>query len=360
MLTQAQKDEYERVGAIVVPEVLSAEEVAELRSVTDGFVERARGVATHDAIYDLEDSHSAGRAARAPHQGAAPAPRGLRPAGAPSADRRRAAGSVGPDIRFDTAKLNMKSAGFGAAVEWHQDWAFYPHTNDDLAAVGVMMDDIDLENGPLLVIPGSHRGPVFDHHADGRFCGAMDPSRREVDYARGRAAAPARPARSPSTTCARSTARRPTPRPASGACCCSSSAPPTPGRCSASRDGLAKYDALMVGRHAEHRAAARGGAGAPAAAAGGPARLDLREPEGPEEQVLRRARGRRGAIAAGEACRSASCTGGGPPWPPRLLRRSPPHRASRAPPGPTAGALACRLSRRRRHGRAGAPHRLPP
>jgi hypothetical protein len=28
----------------------------------------------------------------------------------------------------------MKSAGFGAAVEWHQDWAFYPHTNDDLAA----------------------------------------------------------------------------------------------------------------------------------------------------------------------------------------------------------------------------------
>ena len=34
------------------------------------------------------------------------------------------------------------AAGFGAAVEWHQDWAFYPHTNDDLAAVGVMMDDL--------------------------------------------------------------------------------------------------------------------------------------------------------------------------------------------------------------------------
>jgi phytanoyl-CoA hydroxylase len=77
----------------------------------------------------------------------------------------------------------MKSAGFGAAVEWHQDWAFYPHTNDDLAAVGIMMDDMAMENGPLLVIPGSHRGPVFDHHAEGRFCGAMDPAREEVDYA---------------------------------------------------------------------------------------------------------------------------------------------------------------------------------
>jgi phytanoyl-CoA hydroxylase len=43
----------------------------------------------------------------------------------------------------------MKSAGYGAPVEWHQDWAFYPHTNDDLAAVGIMLDDCDLENGPI-------------------------------------------------------------------------------------------------------------------------------------------------------------------------------------------------------------------
>jgi phytanoyl-CoA hydroxylase len=90
---------------------------------------------------------------------------------------------VHPSMRFDTSKLNLKSAGYGAAVEWHQDWAFYPHTNDDLAAVGVMMDDMKLENGPLLCIPGSHRGPVHDHHdPDGCFCGAMDPSKAEVDY----------------------------------------------------------------------------------------------------------------------------------------------------------------------------------
>jgi phytanoyl-CoA hydroxylase len=37
-------------------------------------------------------------------------------------------------VRFDAGKLNMKSAGYGAPVEWHQDWAFYPHTNDNLAA----------------------------------------------------------------------------------------------------------------------------------------------------------------------------------------------------------------------------------
>jgi ectoine hydroxylase-related dioxygenase (phytanoyl-CoA dioxygenase family) len=76
----------------------------------------------------------------------------------------------------------MKCAGFGAPVEWHQDWAFYPHTNDNLAAVGVMFDDMAMENGPLMIIPGSHKGPVFDHHADGVFCGAMDPAHRDVEY----------------------------------------------------------------------------------------------------------------------------------------------------------------------------------
>ncbi|RAI54591.1 phytanoyl-CoA dioxygenase family protein [Roseicella frigidaeris] len=184
MLTEAQKAEYDRVGAIVVPDVLSAAEIAELRAVTDGFVERARQVTAHDAIYDLEDSHTPQqprvRRIKAPHLHHEAYGRLVRHPGIVACLQ----SLWGPDIRFDTAKLNLKSAGFGAAVEWHQDWAFYPHTNDDLAAVGVTMDDMELENGPLLIIPGSHKDPVVhDHHGeDGCFCGAMDPSKKEVDY----------------------------------------------------------------------------------------------------------------------------------------------------------------------------------
>ena len=85
-------------------------------------------------------------------------------------------------LRFDTGKLNMKSAGYGAPIEWHQDWAFYPHTNEDLAAVGIMIDDVDMENGPMMVVPGSHKGPIHDHHGpDGRFCGAVDPENCDID-----------------------------------------------------------------------------------------------------------------------------------------------------------------------------------
>jgi ectoine hydroxylase-related dioxygenase (phytanoyl-CoA dioxygenase family) len=183
MLTQAQIDAYHETGAIVVPDVLTAAEVAELSRVTDAFVHDARGLTGHTDIYDLEDSHTPD----APRVRRIKAPHLHHPAYAALVRHPRIlsvlAALWGPDIRFDTAKLNMKSAGFGAPVEWHQDWAFYPHTNDDLAAVGVMMDDMAEENGPLLIVPGSHRGPVFDHHADGVFCGAMDPTRGDVDYA---------------------------------------------------------------------------------------------------------------------------------------------------------------------------------
>jgi phytanoyl-CoA hydroxylase len=184
VLNQTQIDEYNRVGAIVVPDVLTQDEVQRLRRVTDEFVEKARAVAQHNEIYDLEDTHTP----QQPRVRRIKSPHLHDPA---YGDLVRHAKIInvlkalwGPDIRFDTAKLNMKSAGFGAAVEWHQDWAFYPHTNDDLAAVGIMMDDMELANGPLMIIPGSHKGPIFDHHTDGRFCGAMDPATREIDYAK--------------------------------------------------------------------------------------------------------------------------------------------------------------------------------
>jgi phytanoyl-CoA hydroxylase len=184
MLTQAQIQEYNEVGAIVVPDVLTPEEVQRLRDVTDGFVERARGVTAHNEIYDLEDSHTPEnprvRRIKTAHL--------HHPEYASFARHPKIIAALqdlwGPNIRFDTAKLNLKCAGFGAPVEWHQDWAFYPHTNDDLAAVGVMFDDMEMENGPLMIMPGSHRGPIFDHHAGGIFCGAMDPHNHDVDFAK--------------------------------------------------------------------------------------------------------------------------------------------------------------------------------
>ena len=182
MITDQDVAFYHENGYLVVRNVLSDDEVRDLRQVTENFVEQARHVRAHNEIYDLEDSHSADE------------PR-VRRIKTPHAHHETYAKMVaqpnilkilqmlwGPSIRFDVSKLNLKSAGYGAPVEWHQDWAFYPHTNDDLAAVGIMIDDVDETNGPLMVIPGSHKGPILDHHADGYFCGAIDPHRGEVDF----------------------------------------------------------------------------------------------------------------------------------------------------------------------------------
>jgi phytanoyl-CoA hydroxylase len=182
MIGEREVEFYRDNGYLVVADVLAADEVAALRRVTEEFVEKARALTAHDDIYDLEDSHSAAeprvRRIKSPHSWH------------PTYEAMVAHAGIlevlkvlwGPSIRFDVSKLNLKAAGYGAPVEWHQDWAFYPHTNDDLAAVGIMLDDVDELNGPLLVIPGSHRGPIHDHHVGGAFCGAMDPARGEVDY----------------------------------------------------------------------------------------------------------------------------------------------------------------------------------
>jgi ectoine hydroxylase-related dioxygenase (phytanoyl-CoA dioxygenase family) len=93
---------------------------------------------------------------------------------------------IGPGLRLHGSKLNMKSARYGSPVEWHQDWAFYPHTNDDVLAIGVLLDDCDLANGPMLVTPGTHTGEIWSHHGeDGHFAGLIDPDlvRGEIDRA---------------------------------------------------------------------------------------------------------------------------------------------------------------------------------
>jgi ectoine hydroxylase-related dioxygenase (phytanoyl-CoA dioxygenase family) len=184
MLTDAQRAAYDRDGFIVVADVFSPAEIAELRAATDDFVRASAQVAANDEIYDLEDTHSATeprvRRIKSPHAHHDAYKRASRQ---PTVVKLLE--ELWGSVRFDTGKLNMKSAGYGAPIEWHQDWAFYPHTNDDLAAVGIMIDDFTMENGPMMVIPGSHKGPIHDHHGpDGRFCGAMDPHDPEVDYAK--------------------------------------------------------------------------------------------------------------------------------------------------------------------------------
>ncbi len=79
---------------------------------------------------------------------------------------------IGPNIQIHHTKLNLKPpASHHARFEWHQDYPFFPHTNYDLIAVAVHIDESTEENGCLRVIPGIHTlGPqVHAFAADGAF-----------------------------------------------------------------------------------------------------------------------------------------------------------------------------------------------
>jgi phytanoyl-CoA hydroxylase len=81
---------------------------------------------------------------------------------------------IGPAIRFHHGKVNSKLPGSGTQAKWHQDFPFEPMTNDDMITCLLFIDDVTLENGPLEVIPGSHREPLYSHWHDGEFTGAVD------------------------------------------------------------------------------------------------------------------------------------------------------------------------------------------
>ena len=82
---------------------------------------------------------------------------------------------LGGTVRFHHSKLNFKlPSSLGGAVHWHQDWSFYPHTNDDLLAVGIYLEDCFDVNGPLKVIPTSHKKKLYNHHYKGKFIGKIN------------------------------------------------------------------------------------------------------------------------------------------------------------------------------------------
>ena len=182
-LTPDQIADYDRDGYLVLENQIPADWLTRIRDEITRFEAEAATLTASNDRLDLEDSHTAAdprlRRIKLPHL-ISDVMRELMVSDhilGPARDL------IGPDLRLHTTKLNMKSAGYGAAVEWHQDYAFYPHTNDDILAIGVCIDDMAHENGPLMVYPGSHKGPVFDHHVDGVFAGAMLPQENGLNPA---------------------------------------------------------------------------------------------------------------------------------------------------------------------------------
>ena len=181
------KDEinfYNEQGYLIVEDVISENQHKEMLALVDGFFEKSKMIRENDNIFDLEDGHSSDnprlKRIKQPHQHSQFFWDIIKESKIEEILR----DLLGDNVSLKTSKLNTKAPGGGAAVEWHQDWAFYPHTNDNVLALGLMLNDVDIDNGPLMVIPESHKGPVLSHFNNGVFCGAIDPDDSDFDMSK--------------------------------------------------------------------------------------------------------------------------------------------------------------------------------
>lgn len=181
VLTQEQIDSFWRDGVLTVENAVTPEQLAALQQDFDGWVEESRQ--QHEPYgetidgrprFDLQPGHSPDKPALRRVQ----APTEVSPTYydvmAASRMTEMVTDLIGPDVKLHHTKINSKLPGAATEVKWHQDFPFTPHTNSDVVTALLMVDDVTPENGPLEVVPGSHKGALHPIWQDGVFTGAID------------------------------------------------------------------------------------------------------------------------------------------------------------------------------------------
>ena len=181
VLTDLQRKAFEDTGYLLLEDAVTPAQLAALQRDMNAWTEESRGYAenygetiNHRPRFDLDPTHSpqhpALRRVNAPIEASAAHL-------AAATDSRMVdavADLIGPDVKLHHSKTNSKQPNTVTPVKYHQDFAFTPHSNDDVITALLFLDDIDASNGALEVVPGSHRGPVHSIWRDGRFNGFID------------------------------------------------------------------------------------------------------------------------------------------------------------------------------------------
>lgn len=180
-LTQSQKDQFWRDGVLVVENAVDPKDLENLKKQFASWVEESRSE-TEDygetldgrPRFDLQPGHNAKhpalRRVQSPEEVSEAYANVMR--NAHTVDF--CAELIGPSIRFHHGKVNSKLPGTATQVKWHQDFLFQPMTHHDMITCLLFVDEVTLENGPLEILPGTHKGPLHSHWHDGVFTGAVD------------------------------------------------------------------------------------------------------------------------------------------------------------------------------------------
>jgi hypothetical protein len=185
MLSEELAQQFVRDGYCLAPGAVSPEQLARLQGQIVSWVEDSRA---HDEPFGLPTIDGRPRFDMgSEHTATNPALRRINNpsdvsdaylevmSDAPMVDM--VAQLVGANVKFHHCKINLKLPGSNTEVGYHQDFAYTPHTNDDIVTALLLLDDMTPENGCLQVVPGSHLGPVYSLFDDDTFVGVIEPER---------------------------------------------------------------------------------------------------------------------------------------------------------------------------------------
>ena len=174
LLKQEQREFYFKNGYLYLENFVDKDIVKNLKRVTHNFVEESKEVTESNTLFDVAPEHSKDRPVvrriKRPdeqHEAYWNFTTGL------MADL--AQDLAGPNVTFHHSKLNFKWFDKSDEVNWHQDIPFFPHTNYNVFTIGCYLEDTDMTNGPVAVLPGSHNTLVYNHYdKDGNWLGAIN------------------------------------------------------------------------------------------------------------------------------------------------------------------------------------------
>src|SRR3954468_7239525 len=168
LLSAEQVSAYEREGYLVLENVVSERELSALEPPFQRFIRGEVGGMGRD-FCDMSGPY--GRAFEDFNLVNAVLPRVYEPALVDNIFERRATSIarqlLGEDARLDYDQfLAKRPRRPGAVFAWHQDLGYWPSAAPDTRTVtcSLALDDANLDNGCLRVVPGSHTEPALRPH----------------------------------------------------------------------------------------------------------------------------------------------------------------------------------------------------
>ena len=160
-LTEKQKRFYQDNGYLLIEEVFASKEISEMQQVLPVLFAK-----DHPSRVLEKDGHTV-RSVYGCHTTTEVFCRLVRD----SRLLEPAEDLIGTQLYVYQFKVNVKAAFSGDVWQWHQDFIFWREedgmTQPNVLTIAIFLNDVTELNGPMFVVPGSHRGGVIEPFARG-------------------------------------------------------------------------------------------------------------------------------------------------------------------------------------------------